>query len=155
MALRWFSGSPASASSIFRASSPCNSFSGGAICDLSSYCRCAAWSSFSACVSSMDSAGWRERRRISFRHKIARDGEQPGGEFRRLFVAAAGFIDLEKNILRQILGLVSSRSERKMKFITGCLYLSTNSGKRRAVAALDAQHQDGIGIGWTGIARKV
>ena len=38
-------------------------------CDLSSYCRC-GWSSCSAWVSSMDSAGCRERRRISFRHRL-------------------------------------------------------------------------------------
>src|SRR6266705_3806152 len=37
--------------------------------------------------------------------QIARDGEKPGGKFRRAFVTGAGFVNLEKNILREILGL--------------------------------------------------
>ena len=37
--------------------------------------------------------------------QIARDGEQPGGEFRCGLVAVRGLVNLHKDVLRQILGL--------------------------------------------------
>ena len=79
--------------------------------------------------------------------EIARDGKQPGGKFRGLFVPAAGFIHLQKNILRQVLslGLVAQRAVNEIHH--RLLVFFHQPGERGPVAAFDAQHQDGIGIG--------
>ena len=80
--------------------------------------------------------------------EVARDGEQPGGKFRGLFVPAAGFIHLQKNVLRQVLGLglVAQRTVNEVHH--RLLVFVHQFSERRPVAAFDAQHQDGIGIGW-------
>jgi hypothetical protein len=72
--------------------------------------------------------------------QISRDGEKPGGEFRGLPVAAPGFPGLEKNILRQVLGLdfVAQRTEDKIHH--GLLVFFDQFRKCRTVAALGAEH---------------
>ena len=87
--------------------------------------------------------------------QVARDGEQPGGKFRGVFVAAAGFVHLQKNILRQVLGLGLVAQRAVDEIHHRLLVFLHQFGERRPVAAFDAQHQDGIGIGLTGIAGKV
>jgi hypothetical protein len=79
--------------------------------------------------------------------QVARDGEEPGGKFGGAFVAGAGFVNLQKNILRQVLGLdfVAQRAEDEIHH--GLLVFFDQFGKGRAVAALHAQHQRGIGSG--------
>jgi hypothetical protein len=64
-----------------------------------------------------------------------------------VLVALPGFVNLQKDILRQILGfrLVAQGAADKIK--KRLLVLADQGGKGRAVAALYAQHQGGIRVG--------
>jgi len=86
--------------------------------------------------------------------QIARDGEKPGGKFGGALVAGAGFIDLQKSVLRDILGfgLVAEGAENK---IEERLPVFFDQGRERgAVAAFHTQHQHGIGIRLVGHRRE-
>ena len=78
--------------------------------------------------------------------KVARDGEQPRGKFCRPFVAAPGFVNLEKNILREILGfgLIAQCAINEVHHRLPVFFHQLR--KRRAVAPFDTEHQGGIRI---------
>ena len=85
--------------------------------------------------------------------QIARDGEKPGGKFGGAPVAGAGFPDLEKRILRHVLGLGLVAERAKNEVEQRLLVFPGQSRKRRAVAAFHTQHQHGIRIGLVGHCR--
>ena len=82
--------------------------------------------------------------------EIAGDGEEPGGELGGLDVAGARFVYLQKDILRQVLrlGLVPQGAVDEVH--DRLLVFPDQLGESRAVAALDAQHENSIGIEWYG-----
>ena len=149
--MRWFSGSSASASSIFCASSPCNNVSVGRKFFLSSYCRC-GWPSCSAWVSSRDSAGWRERRRSSFRHRLRAMVNSHVENFARRFITASRIC---RPGGKHFAPGPRPRFHRarcdKREFITGCLYFSTNSTKAARSPRLTRSIRTASGSGLTGI----
>ncbi len=85
--------------------------------------------------------------------QIARDGEEPGGKLGGALVAGAGFPDLEKRVLRDVLGfgIIAQRAENEVE--ERLLEFLDQFDKRRAVAAFHTEHQGGIGIGLVGHRR--
>jgi len=126
--VRWFSGKSASGQLDFllpvRRAKPVV----GAKVFTSSNCRAARSSS---------AARWRPANRRDagsgggfVQAKIAGDGEKPRGEFGGDLITMRGLVDLEKNILRHVLGLglVAQRGGRQV-FIDRLLVFPTSSVK--------------------------
>jgi hypothetical protein len=85
--------------------------------------------------------------------QIPGDGEKPRGKFGGALIAGAGFPDLEKRVLRDVLGFGFITQRAKDKIEERLLVFLDEFRKRRAVAAFHTQHQQGIGIGWVGHRR--
>jgi hypothetical protein len=80
--------------------------------------------------------------------EVPGDCEKPGGEFGRLFVPLARFVDLEEHILREIFGFGFIAQVTADEIEEGLLIFPDQFGKRHSVAALNVQHEGGIKVGW-------
>jgi hypothetical protein len=78
--------------------------------------------------------------------KIPRDGKQPGGEFGGNLIARSRLIDLNKNVLREILGFGQVMEHAKRQVHDRPFVFVHELRKSGLIALFNQQHQDGIGI---------
>src|SRR5712671_3502128 len=79
--------------------------------------------------------------------EVARDGEQPGGEFGGDSVAVGRFINLKEYVLREVFGLRGIPECAVNDIRDRLLVLVYQFFKSLPVASFDAKHQTGVGIG--------
>ena len=78
--------------------------------------------------------------------QIPRDGEQPGGKLRRDPVAIGRFVNLHEDVLRHVLGF-RGVAQRPVHQIDHRLFVLVHQLLEGVpVAALDTEHQRGVGI---------